>query len=222
MKKTQSKFIIDMDGTLYHLGGKAGGTFSGSEFSLKIRANCYEFLSKKRGISLDAAEKEYLRLKEAWKGELSLGIEAEFGIDRYEYLNTTWDIDPTSFITTDTDVRAALKTLQGRMALLTAAPKIWADRVLAHLQVAELFPIVYSGEPNLRKPNPEVFRAVATLLETQPENTISVGDQEESDILPAQSVGMKTIRVGLERGQADYQIKSIAELVPLLRKENLL
>jgi len=45
---------------------------------------------------------------------------------------------------------------------------------------------------------------------------VYVGDRENSDIVPAQSFGMKTVKVGGSKGSADYLIEKIEDLRGLL------
>lgn len=215
------KYILDMDGTVYTFRGAENNSFAKSEFYGTIKSNAYRFLAETLGLSENEAIAEFNRIKDTYDGEISLGVENEYqekyGIDRYTYFRATWDMDPTEYVETDGDVREAINMLQGRMALLTAAPKIWASRVLEHLKIDDLFTNVYTGEPDVRKPNPEIFRKIATDLNVDPTRVVSVGDQEYSDITPAKSIGMKGIIVGKEQLSADYRIDSIQQLQPLLK-----
>lgn len=103
--------------------------------------------------------------------------------------------------------------------MLTAAPEAWAYPVLEYLGVGEIFgDNVVTGEPDLRKPDPAVFRKAAGMLQRECCEVISIGDQNESDILPARSLGMLTIRVGVEIEDADYLAQNIYEAVDLAKK----
>ena len=54
--------------------------------------------------------------------------------------------------------------------------------------------IVLSSEVKVRKPDPEIFRLAMNLANTSPEHCIMVGDRLDTDISPANKLGMKTIR----------------------------
>ena len=54
--------------------------------------------------------------------------------------------------------------------------------------------IVLSSEVKIRKPDLEIFRLAMNLVKTGPENCIMVGDRLDTDISPANKLGMKTIR----------------------------
>jgi len=110
-----------------------------------------------------------------------------------------------------------------RSALLTAAPRVWALKVLSHLKLQKVFgENLYTGEPILRKPNPQVFQQIADNFGVKPNQVFSIGDQEDTDIIPAKKIGMKTIRVGRGKTKADYQTKDVISAIDLLRKEKYL
>jgi putative hydrolase of the HAD superfamily len=52
--------------------------------------------------------------------------------------------------------------------------------------------IVLSEEISIRKPDPEIFRKAADLLEVQPSACLYVGDSYDSDIVGAKAAGMST------------------------------
>lgn len=213
------RYSVDLDGTLYHFKGEGEGliTFGKSEFAQTIRGNTYRFLQERLGKSEVEAIAEFDRIYTAYNSEVSLAVEQEYGIDRYDYFRATWDVDPADFISPEGNVREAISVLQGRMALLTAAPRIWAIRAITFLKVDDLFTTIYTGEPDIRKPSPEIFRQVVADFDVPVEYAVSIGDQDYSDIKPAKSIGMKAIRKGPEIGSADARIDSIQELVPTLQ-----
>lgn len=55
--------------------------------------------------------------------------------------------------------------------------------------------LVFSDEVKLVKPNPDLFRACLTILDSAPQETIHVGDSFKSDIVGAIDAGMRTIWV---------------------------
>lgn len=210
-----------MDGTLYQFDKGQGQTFTASRFYTDLRNNVYSFFMDRRGISSEEAMAEYERIKELYNGEVSLGVEAEYGIDRYDFFENTWDFNPEGYIEKDTDLPEMLDQLKGRVALLTAAPRVWAVNVLAYLNIDDAFEgRLYTGEPDDRKPNPRVFQRIADDFSVPTASVFSIGDQEESDIIPARSLGMKTILIGSSQNTvADYQAADVKLAIGLLRKE---
>jgi FMN phosphatase YigB (HAD superfamily) len=221
MEQETYRFIFDMDGTLYRFDGRDGSVFTESRFYKDVRAKVYEFFRIRLGLNQEASVLEYERIKTSYQGEVSLGVEKEYGINRYEYFRYTWDFDPGEYIVKDTDLAEKFEVLQGRIALLTAAPRVWAVNVLAYLDLTVAFGInVFTGEPDLRKPDPRVFSSIALELGADPRMVFSLGDQEETDILPAREAGMRTVRIGTGVDTvADYLAPDVIVAIELLRKE---
>lgn len=55
--------------------------------------------------------------------------------------------------------------------------------------------VVESAVVGVRKPDPEIFRLGVKALGLQPEETVMIGDSQEKDILPAQSIGCHTFQI---------------------------
>ncbi len=218
MKKENYKFIFDLDGTLYqfNIGDK---TFMTSLQHDVLRKNTHDFIMQRRSLTQDQTESEYQRIKDKYQGEMSIGVEAEYGIDRYEFFNNVWNMKPELYIQKNTQLSEIMKDLKGNIALLTSAPRIWAINVLKYLEIEDIFEgNIYTGEPNERKPNPIVFQKIADDFDISPENIFSIGDQEHTDILPAKKIGMKTIHISASKNTtADYQAKDIVEVIKILK-----
>lgn len=212
------KYIFDMDGTLYQFDDSKDQTFTSSRFNQDLKRNVQGFISDRLGISPSASETEYKRIYQLFNGEMSLGIEKEYGISRSEYFTNTWNLSPEDYITKNPLLPEMLGALQGRAALLTAAPRIWATRVLSFLDIDSVFgEMVFTGEPDERKPNPVVFQNIATVFNENPKNIFSIGDQEDSDILPAKQVGMRTVRIGSSETAADYSAENILLAIQFIK-----
>lgn len=174
----------------------------------------------KRKISMDNAILEYKRIDSLYKGEVSLGVRMGYGISQKEYFTNTWNLNPKQYIRKNKNLLKILNPIFGRAALLAAAPRLWADRVLQFLDLDTFFANnIYTGEPFLRKPNPLIFQKIANDLKTETHSIISIGDQEITDILPAKSAGMVTLKVGDGLTCAEYQAKDTTEAITLLEKE---
>ena len=214
----QPGIIFDLDGTLYPIMGR-DGTFSNSDFYQDLKSKMYRYLSDVLGISDETARSEYSRINCAFNGDVSIGVEKEFGISRYEWFDNTWSLDPANYIEKPTnELKEILKPVADRSLVLTAAPSAWAYPVLGFLGISDLFKNrVITGESDIRKPSTEVFRQAADMLQRNCYDMISVGDQNESDILPAKKLGMITIKVGAPEGDADYFVRNAIDAINLAR-----
>lgn len=104
-----------------------------------------------------------------------------------------------------------------------------ARRVLEEHDLAGAFhSTVFSEEVGLRKPRPEIFRALLDALELEADAVLHVGDRLEEDVRGAAEVGMRTVwitrrcpdvaeaRRGHRGPQPDHVIADLAELPALL------
>ena len=55
--------------------------------------------------------------------------------------------------------------------------------------------VVESAVVGVRKPDPQIFRLGVAVLGLEPQETVMIGDSQEKDILPAQSIGCQTIQI---------------------------
>ena len=211
-----------MDGTLYQFPN--GTTFSSSPLGEAVKENVTSFIAEEFKLQDDEARLKYRELQMQYDGEMSLGLEQEFGIDRMSFFEETWGIDPENVIVPEPNLKDELAQLSIRCALLTSAPRVWATRVLGYIDVINIFDdLIFTGEPDIRKPNPEVFRAIAKILGLDANQIVSIGDQEYSDIIPAKEVGMRTVRIGKDvQTDADFIAPNVRSALAILRQEGLL
>jgi len=86
--------------------------------------------------------------------------------------------------------------------------------VLAEFGLDHLFKdVVESAVAGVRKPDPEIFRLGVAALGLEPHETLMIGDSQEKDILPAQSIGCHTI---LLRPQGDKRDGSVCHLLEII------
>ena len=55
--------------------------------------------------------------------------------------------------------------------------------------------VVESAVVGVRKPDPQIFRLGVAVLGLEPQETVMIGDSQEKDILPAQSIGCQTFQI---------------------------
>ena len=77
--------------------------------------------------------------------------------------------------------------------------------------------VVESSVVGVRKPDPEIFRLGVKALGLEAAETVMIGDSPDKDIIPAQSIGCKTVWLqGKNRSEAqctpDQTISSLSEI----------
>lgn len=223
MKKIEA-IIFDMDGTLYSFDKKNESHFSSSNFGKQIHANCVDFFKDEFKLSAENAMSLYQDFRTRHNDEVSLGLEKERGIDRSKYFEATWNLNPSEFMEKNNELVLVLSSLTIKTGILSAAPKVWVDSVLKFLEISHFFdPAIFTGDPNIRKPDPQAFQQLADLWGIDPEKIIAIGDQEATDIIPAKSLGMKTVRIGKNtETEADFIASNAIQAIALLKQEGIL
>jgi len=215
MKINNKKIIIfDMDGTLYEF---KGDSFRNSGLYDFIIENTLLYISNKlKKTKIEAQEILNFILKK-YKDSISIGLEKEYNINRYDYFNFVWDIDAKKYVKFDSIINSLLLKLQKNfdLVLLSDAPMIWISRILDYLEIREIFKNnIFSGEGDARKEFDNAFEKICETMNIEASVCIVVGDQEETDIAPAKKLGMNTVFVHSDKRSflADYNIKSIADI----------
>lgn len=77
--------------------------------------------------------------------------------------------------------------------------------------------VIESAVVGVRKPDPQIFRLGVQALGLEPQETIMIGDSQEKDILPAQSIGCQTILLqGKSRSEVqctpDHTVSTLQEI----------
>jgi len=223
MKKIEG-IIFDMDGTLYSFDQRNESQFTSSDFGKQIYANCVQFFQQRFSIDTASAEEVYSDLSKRYNGEVSLAVEQEFGIDRSEYFAFTWNLQVENFVRRNQELVDALQKLTVLSGVLTSAPKVWTEKVLQFMQIRDVFKeAVFTGDPDLRKPNPQAFLQLSALWGLNPSQVLAMGDQEETDILPAKSLGMKTLRIAQQaKTEADFMAPNVISALFLLNEKGII
>ena len=96
--------------------------------------------------------------------------------------------------------------------------------VLLDTGVADLFEaVIISAEVGLRKPNPQIYQRMLTMLQLEPHEVLFVGDTPREDVLGPQRAAMRMAWIS-KRGvplpdgipQPDLMVADLAELPALL------
>lgn len=124
--------------------------------------------------------------------------------------------------------KEALHTLKGRgirLALISntgRTPGVILRQALERLGVLEQFDVLtFSDEMGIRKPHPEIFQATLRKVGGTPGRAVHVGDDLETDVMGAKSVGMWAVQIRRNGGHdpgPDATIETLAEVPTLLER----
>lgn len=191
LTKIPELIIFDMDGTIYQLDGE-NGQFQGSTLEKEIEQSAISFILEKENCTPEKAREIW---DQANSGErASYNLSEKFGISREKYFEAVWGtVDLTKIISEENRQTVkktfeALKTFGIECQILTAAPKVWANKVIEFFRIEPFLAKTTTAEEYTNKV--EIFQQVPN-----PDRSVSIGDQLETDILPAQNLGLSTFQV---------------------------
>lgn len=114
-----------------------------------------------------------------------------------------------------------------RLAVVSDAPRMQAWLRLVQLGVDGFFDAVVTfDDTGRRKPAPEPFQKALELLGVAAAECVMVGDWAERDIVGAKEIGMHTVfarygdAFGTKHSGADFEIKDVLELIPVIDELN--
>lgn len=217
-QNTKKLIIFDLDGTLYPL---PGGSYDNSPLKKRVLKNAIKFISEKLSKNKVEAAAVLSAVQKKYGEQISIGLEKEYRLSRYDYFNVVWNIPARGIVKKNPNLRKVLLELQKTytLTLVSDAPQAWIKNVLTALSVEDIFHrSVFSGEGNQRKGFGNVFSALIRKYKVRPADCVAVGDQEKTDIVPAKKLGMRTVFVHPSTRSlvADANIKSIRELLSTL------
>ena len=180
-------WLFDLDNTLYPMG---------TEFVALIEGRMTASVQRWTGLPRDDA----YHLQKRWlheHGTTLAGLMANHaGIDPHAFLEEVHDVALDS-LTPDFALNRALERLPGRRLIFTNASAAHAERVLAHLGMADLFADTFHLESAdlLPKPDPRTFRRMMEAHAVAPGSTAFFEDSVKN-LSPAADLGMTTVLVG--------------------------
>ena len=123
------------------------------------------------------------------------------------------------------DALPVLEQLQGKypLGLLTnGAPDLQRLKINKS-QLAPFFDrVIISGELNLGKPDPEIFRIATDRLSAEPQHTLMIGNSIKSDIQGALAAGLIPVWLNRNGQQADCDLPLMTEIKTLTEIPGLL
>lgn len=185
--------IFDMDGTLYQHDG-VNGTFKNSSLNNVVLINSEKFVMDRENCDRKTAKALVMEALVTDTIGISNFMAKRYGITRGNFFDIVWNINPKSVIK-NFDIQAEivkkLSKTDKKLFLLTGAPRVWMENALEFLELSDLFERKFNGEMFGTKS--EIFEMLAE--EFEPSSLLSIGDQLESDILPAEKFGIKTLHI---------------------------
>lgn len=216
---TKKEYLLfDLDGTLYHF---KGGSYSRSGLRKEVHKRAIKLISKKTGYTKAKSKRILISIIKKYGEDISIGLERQYSINRYSYFNSVWNIPAKLYVTFDKKISKTLHVIARhyRCILISDAPSVWIHNVLRFLKIEECFKNrIYSGEGNIRKGFGNAFNQILKQKNIKPENCITIGDQEKTDIIPAKKIGIKTILISrrYQKTKADFQIKNFSEILNIV------
>ncbi|MEA3323092.1 MAG: HAD family hydrolase [Patescibacteria group bacterium] len=205
--------IFDLDGTLYKF---RGGSFINSGLQKIVLQNASQYIQ----IKLHKTEKDasvlLKNIQKLYGENISIALEKKYNCSRREYFDFVWNIDAKGLIVGSSKMKNVLNRLSKKyqLLLISDAAFVWIENALKELELESFFEgKILSGDGNKRKIFENRFVDIPKQYNVLPENIISIGDQEKTDILPAKKIGFKTIYVkGVkESSVADENIDAVEE-----------
>jgi putative hydrolase of the HAD superfamily len=201
---------FDVDGTLYH---------SPLEMNTWIKRELVKRVAEQVGEEAREIEPEYWR--RVGKFGSNTRTLQSFGLDGEIVFQRLWDELPVEkFIKKNPQLAEELEKLSKkyRLFLISNGTGRQIEKKLRFLgiEVRWFEPRIYCYDHNWVKPDPAPFLAALEQLNLSPEQTLYVGDREDSDIRGAQGVGMRAVYVGGKSELADISVGEILELFELV------
>ena len=207
--------FFDLDGTLYP---SAIVKFTESQTYHCMRDRTIKHLSSKKDISIVEASKLYESIFSRYGVRLSVGIEKEAGLDKKEYMDYAWNMDPSSFMSKNPNLEKLLDRLRvdNSLFVLSDAPNIWINNVTQFLQIRDYFKEIFScAELNIRK-NEGLYLFVLNKLQLKPQNCLMIGDDPKLDRLVPSELAIRTILIGKYPDYTENQVANILEIEKLI------
>ena len=187
--------FFDLDGTLYP---ESTGLWE----AIKDRMNLY--MRDRLGIPEETAP----RLREQYfkmYGTTLRGLQERHNVDKEDFLAFVHDLPLKNYLTPNPNLREVIASLQTRNLIFTNADVNHAQRVLAELQLDDLFETIIdvNAVDPYCKPMPESFAIAMDLAdEPDPRKCVMIDDLPRTT-RAALDVGMASLLYGCDEPSAD-------------------
>lgn len=194
--------VWDVDRTLYP---------SIPEITSAIQDVIMGEMQKKFGYTLSQAQEkfheEYQKIRSTTLTLDSLGFDGRAVID-----HAFQEIDLEKHLLPDPKLKKLVQSLpQFHHVILSNATRASTERKLRALGLPfKLFSEIYATyELPVIKPDPQVFQHVIKQTNFAPHQHLMVGDEPNTDILPAKAAGMRAARIGAPLEAADISFENV-------------
>lgn len=201
-------WLFDLDNTLYP---------EESGFMKLVESRMTDFVERVTGLPRDEAfvlQKKYY----AEHGLTLTGLIRHHGVDPKDFFALHHDLSLEA-LSRDPELLIALAKLPGKRFVFTNADDKHAERVLAHLGLAELFDDVFHIHSfgYAPKPDPIGFQRMIDAHDMDPRTTAFFEDSV-GNLKPAADLGMTTVLVGAHAlaSDAPFVHHKTAKLAPFL------
>lgn len=188
--------VTDMDGTVYSFKGESN-RYKGSTLEQAVKNNLTKLIVEQDGLSFDEAL-QLVESVEASGKYFSVHFGQKYNLTRKDFFDIVWDINPDEHIANFEIPKKKLQELKSKgkkIVLLTSAPSMWAKRVVQHLGLDRIIDEIITAEYFDIKS--DIFKRISQ--EYIPGRTLSIGDQEDTDIIPAEELGLITLHISHPR-----------------------
>ena len=179
-------WVFDLDQTLYP---------AEAEVMALIEGKMTAFVARETGLPYDDAyklQKSYL----SEHGTTLAGLMAYHDVEPHRFLDEVHDVSIDG-LHPDPDLNALIQALPGRKLVFTNGDNRHAVRILAKLEMTDLFDGVFHLEHAdwIPKPNMVTFERMMTAHKVTP-TTAAFFEDSPKNLKPAHQLGMKTVLVG--------------------------
>jgi len=195
--------LIDLDGTLYP---NENGMWNA--IADRMEKFMHEVLHLPMEVIPTMRQEYFLKY-----GTTLKGLQENYSIDQYEYLDYVHDIPLEKFLKPDDQLRTILENIPIKKWIFTNSDRAHSERVLNVLGLQGLFEnIIDVVSLNFyNKPNPIVYtRALEITGNIQPSQSMFFEDTPRN-LIPAKQLGMRTVLVGNKPHgeEAEFHIQTI-------------
>ncbi len=206
--------VWDMDGTLVQEPKYYRGVYSAS-----LEQTAFE-IAGQRGVD----EINFCRVNFEGKGELALG---RLGIPFSEW-GKRLVAAPVDLITPQPQVVDKFRTLDMPKVLFTGSPLAMAMKILDRVGFDPLkdFEMLVGwqepeDEPSKWYQSKRIFQEILQKMNVNPQDAWSIGDNWETDLAPAQALGLTTVQIERNTGKPEYRYPNISAFIDAYQSKKL-
>ena len=191
---TPELLILDLDGTLYT-----------NHALTKLYENCFEeFVAGELGVSRSLLLSRIGRMTDEYEKSFPctpsrLSFLSQFGIPLERWFERSIrHINPQRYLRKESGLCETLSQLSSINVVCTNNCRLQAERTLEALGVASCIDKIFSPDhPDMLKPSEHMYRQILDHYGISAANGLVLGDRL-IDILPARSLGIPSVQVGVE------------------------